>query len=311
MGNLVIGYRNRIDDATLSGGSFVAACPITNVQDKRITRVARSSDATAASTRFDIDLGAALACQGFAVVNHNASAAATWTITGGTSSGASDTYSGSARSAVQMSTSADVLEWEDSGFWEGTGDEWVRNMHPLIYVHTAQITARYWRIQITDTANADGYVQFGRVYIGPVLIPALNDSYGRGQGFKDFTEFEQRAAYFDGEPDHYARLGALLDEIGLERTAVSAMGDPFARQGRKAKRAEIALDWLTNEEQRALRSIMRRDGADADVLFASDATDAAAQQEFGFLGTVTAGLESIVTPVPSYYSGKFTIEERL
>lgn len=31
---------------------------------------------------------------------------------------------------------------------------------------------------------------------------------------------------FQGEPDHYARLGALLDEIGLERTAVSAMGDP-------------------------------------------------------------------------------------
>ncbi|QDZ01899.1 sugar phosphate isomerase/epimerase [Nitratireductor mangrovi] len=31
---------------------------------------------------------------------------------------------------------------------------------------------------------------------------------------------------FEGEPDDYRRLGALLDEIGLERTAVSAMGDP-------------------------------------------------------------------------------------
>lgn len=31
---------------------------------------------------------------------------------------------------------------------------------------------------------------------------------------------------FEGSPDHYARLGALLDEIGLQRTAVSAMGDP-------------------------------------------------------------------------------------
>lgn len=31
---------------------------------------------------------------------------------------------------------------------------------------------------------------------------------------------------FEGDPDHYARLGALLDEIGLARTAVSAMGDP-------------------------------------------------------------------------------------
>lgn len=31
---------------------------------------------------------------------------------------------------------------------------------------------------------------------------------------------------FEGTPDHYARLGGLLDEIGLARTAVAAMGDP-------------------------------------------------------------------------------------
>lgn len=31
---------------------------------------------------------------------------------------------------------------------------------------------------------------------------------------------------FEGSTDHYARLGDLLDRIGLQRTAVSAMGDP-------------------------------------------------------------------------------------
>ncbi|MCB1469947.1 MAG: sugar phosphate isomerase/epimerase [Rhizobiaceae bacterium] len=31
---------------------------------------------------------------------------------------------------------------------------------------------------------------------------------------------------FDGMPDDYKRLGEMLDEIGLERTAVTAMGDP-------------------------------------------------------------------------------------
>lgn len=31
---------------------------------------------------------------------------------------------------------------------------------------------------------------------------------------------------FEGSPDDYRRLGAMLDRIGLERTAVSAMGDP-------------------------------------------------------------------------------------
>jgi len=31
---------------------------------------------------------------------------------------------------------------------------------------------------------------------------------------------------FEGEPDDYKRLGEMLDRIGLERTSVSAMGDP-------------------------------------------------------------------------------------
>src|SRR5690349_17086074 len=31
---------------------------------------------------------------------------------------------------------------------------------------------------------------------------------------------------FTGTPDDYARLGETLDRLGLERTAVSAMGDP-------------------------------------------------------------------------------------
>ena len=31
---------------------------------------------------------------------------------------------------------------------------------------------------------------------------------------------------FEGDPAYFAELGALLDELGLERTAVSAMGDP-------------------------------------------------------------------------------------
>ena len=73
----------------------------------------------------------------------------------------------------------------------------------------------------------------------------------------------------------------------------------------------MSLDWLTLEEQRALRSIMRRDGADADILFCTDSSDAAAQQEFGFLGTITAGLDAISTPHLNTYAGTFTVEERL
>ncbi len=31
---------------------------------------------------------------------------------------------------------------------------------------------------------------------------------------------------FEGTPDDFAAIGAMLDRLGLERTAVAAMGDP-------------------------------------------------------------------------------------
>lgn len=49
--------------------------------------------------------------------------------------------------------------------------------------------------------------------------PLLNDI--KATGF-DGVEIP----IFEGDPDHYASLGMMLDRIGLERTAVAAMGDP-------------------------------------------------------------------------------------
>ena len=49
--------------------------------------------------------------------------------------------------------------------------------------------------------------------------PVLRDIKATG-----FTGVE--VPIFGGTVDHYTRLGALLDDIGLERTAVTAMGDP-------------------------------------------------------------------------------------
>ena len=54
---------------------------------------------------------------------------------------------------------------------------------------------------------------------------------------------------FEGDPDHYARLGALLDSIGLERTVVSVLGagnNPLsadkAQQAAALARAKWAVD---------------------------------------------------------------------
>src|SRR5262245_42530055 len=62
---------------TLSGGSWLVALPLTNLQDRRLARVARSTNDDAASTQFDVDLTVARSIRVISLVNHNLSLAAT------------------------------------------------------------------------------------------------------------------------------------------------------------------------------------------------------------------------------------------
>lgn len=49
---------------------------------------------------------------------------------------------------------------------------------------------------------------------------------------------------FEGQPDDYARLRELLDTIGLERTAVSAMGDPAMNLIGDASARRAGVDYM-------------------------------------------------------------------
>lgn len=58
MSNCLIGYKIHSDHSlvALSNGDWETALPLTNLQDRRSSRVARSVDAALASTKFDVDL---------------------------------------------------------------------------------------------------------------------------------------------------------------------------------------------------------------------------------------------------------------
>ncbi len=68
--------RNRIDGATLSGGSWVATLPLTNLQDRRLSKVSRSSADSLAAAQFAADLGAEYHTRVVSLHGHNLSTAA-------------------------------------------------------------------------------------------------------------------------------------------------------------------------------------------------------------------------------------------
>lgn len=203
MSNALIGYYNRVDAGTLTGGSWAATLPRANLQNRIVAKVARSTDATLASTKFDIDIGADKVSRVAALIGHNFSLAAKYRLRCGTDatfvtnlfdSGWVDVWP-----PVYNSTD---LDWQALNWWSGkylaeeiAGITWQK----IIDLGSA-MNARYWRFEIDDTTNTAGYVEIGRLFIGPAWQPTINMSYGAGIGWEDKTEVQEAlsgAEFFD------------------------------------------------------------------------------------------------------------------
>lgn len=81
---------------TLSGGSWVAGLPLTNLQSRQLSKVARSTGVTLANTQFEIDLKIPRPIRVFSIPKHTLSLAGYvrirgWTGAGGTGTNAYDT----------------------------------------------------------------------------------------------------------------------------------------------------------------------------------------------------------------------------
>ena len=92
MSNILLGWPVFNDPSVLytptySGGSWLAGLPLTNLSDRRLAKVAQSSDAAAASTQFDVDLKVARAIGVVALPKHNMTSAGTWRVRGYTGAG--------------------------------------------------------------------------------------------------------------------------------------------------------------------------------------------------------------------------------
>lgn len=175
MSNALISYPDHTITGSLSGGSWLSTLPLSNLQSRLLSKKARSSNALAASTIVQVDLGAtarAVRCVG--VLSHNISYAGTIRARGYSDSGYTSLVTGADTGTVNV--------WPQSGFTATDATQYPNN---LIYAFTSSKTARYWKIEITDTANAAGYVEMGRVWIGEGNFePATGFSYGASLGYE-------------------------------------------------------------------------------------------------------------------------------
>jgi len=75
MGNPLLVFPNLVDTATLAGGSWESTLPLTNLQDRRLAKVARSADASLTSTTVTVTLAATRVVRAVGLHGHNLSLA--------------------------------------------------------------------------------------------------------------------------------------------------------------------------------------------------------------------------------------------
>lgn len=285
MANCMIAFPNRADSATLSGGAWAAGLPLANLQNRVIAKVARSATDANADTQFYIAYSTPQNIRVLGLVNHNCSIDARYRLrASNVSNFATTVYDSGWADVWPVVYPSDSLDWESESWWTGkySAEEMAGYTTLLRHVLPTNVLASYWYIEIDDTANPAGYVQIGRLFIGPAWQPTHNASYGASHGWETDTQVEKAisgAEYFD------------------RRTPYRVM--------------RLTLDGMETDEAMARAfELQRRAGIDQEVLWMFDPADSVHALRRSFLGRMRQ-LSPIEYPYYNTNRTAFEIKELL
>lgn len=246
MANVKILHNKPSDAGTFSGGSWVSTLPLANLVTKQVSRVARSTNALATSTKFVVDLGRPFSISQMILIGHNLSGtgAIRWRLSD--SAGGSPASYDVTTPALTPTIPFGSLPWGAMP-WDG--------IDPTIYpggqinIHNIpeSIYARYILIDITDTGNADGYVQIGRFLAGDPWSPRININWDSQIGYVDDS-----------------------------RVRRSLGGQLYVSEQRRRRQMAMQFDCLSENEAAAALNMMLRLGVGGDLFVTYDSDDAPA-----------------------------------
>lgn len=261
MSNLMLGHRNYVNDATLTGGTYQST-PYgrANMQSSWTSQVARTDGKTTAATKVLLDMGAAVPVRVISEQAHNFPVGGLRKVSAGTASGASNTYAGSWHSVWGISFSDTGIPFPADGAWWGNGLD--TGVYGCPYmgccVLPSTITARYWTIEWDVTSSTADHLQIGRLFAGPVIQPEFNAVVGMRHGKKD-TSVRQP-----------------LESGGV-----------FTRPGRVARTARFNLPVIGSGDEEYLFDQLQRYARTAnDILYVPNPERLALTQVKGFLGNL-------------------------
>lgn len=183
---IIISGKNYVDDASsISADDEVVALPVENLQDRQITKVFRNTQLTA---QIDVDFGSARLTDFAAIIAHNLTTAATirWRLSA-VSDFATTVYDSGTINAWEPTEGFGASPWGVFN-WGGlpSADDISLYTASTFTVLDNPVLARYLRVDLSDSANGDGYLQAGRLMSGQSYQPTVN--YANGVQFQFVDE---------------------------------------------------------------------------------------------------------------------------
>jgi len=191
-GHAVIGLGSHRSITTFGadGASYDASYPVTNLGALPLAKVARTASAAEANTKFTGLFSGTVGLRLLAVGPHNMLPGTdpTYRLRLYSDAGLSvEVYDSGAGIPVWPAVYDSLsLEWEDDQFWTGTyADSQVANWDSWLPIWLDAIyLCRGFRIEFSDSSNADGYLQFGLAEPALGWQVSRNIAFGAQYGFR-------------------------------------------------------------------------------------------------------------------------------
>lgn len=283
MSNILLAWGNRVDDATLTAGTYDTDYPRDNLKDYRLSKVARTSNDTSSNTKVRFALAAPAHIGIVALAANNLSTGATYRLQLYSDSGFSTSIYDSGTVSLYPAGTIPYgqIPWGMSNWWTALPltEEIERFQRNLWHVLSDAMVAQYGELQITDESNPDGYVQAGRLFVGHTFQPTRNVGYG------NLT--------------HQLRA----------RTGVTAArdGTPYFDQRRANVALPFALKHLDEDEAMRLLDLQAHADVHGECMVIFDPDEVAyafRRQVFGRL----AQLDPIEYPIFATHAAAFTVQ---
>lgn len=226
MGLPLIGFSNLADTSVYGDGAWVPTLPLENLRTRQMGEVARSASVDLFATRFTFDIGGSGSLvRVVGLLNHNLKLNAKYRLSGSKDPSFSVIgYDTGWQSVWPSVYTPDQVEWEAENFWFGiyTLSEIEGYPSHLIIPLGAAYLLRYWKFEIDDQSNPDGYVEVGRLFVGDGWQPANSIAYNCSIAWEDpttITEALSGSEYFD--PKSAYRVARILTHFMSDDEAYS------------------------------------------------------------------------------------------